>query len=52
MTTRAGSGWTLWAALAVLAIVAWFTLRDAPPQAQAPPPVAQAPKRTLKEKLP
>lgn len=43
MATRAGSGWTLWVALAVLAVVAWFTLRDAPPPAQAPPPVAQAP---------
>lgn len=44
MTTRAGSGWTLWVAIAVLAIVAWFALRDAPPaSAPAQPTVAQAP---------
>ncbi len=44
MTTRTGSGWTLWVAIAVLAIVAWLALRDAPPTSvPAQPTVAQAP---------
>ena len=46
MRARTGSGWTVWVAIAVLAIVVWFALRDAPPTsapAPAQPTVAQAP---------
>lgn len=42
MRARTGSGWTLWAAIAVLAIVAWLVLRDTPPT-PAQPTVTQPP---------
>lgn len=40
---RTGPGWKVWATLAVLAIVAWFALRDAPAPAPGRAPAAQAP---------
>lgn len=46
MATRAGNGWTLWVALAAVAMVAWLALRDAPPPVPAHAPDMQAPART------